>query len=47
MDSDFNHDPQAIPALLGALAECDIASGSRFVPGGGMYSLTRQLEASR
>jgi dolichol-phosphate mannosyltransferase len=43
MDSDFNHDPQAIPALLDALAACDVAGGSRFVPGGGMYSFTRHL----
>jgi len=43
MDSDFNHDPQMLPTLLESLAACDIASGSRFVPGGGMYSPTRQL----
>jgi dolichol-phosphate mannosyltransferase len=43
MDSDFNHDPQVIPTLLASLEFCDLASGSRFVPGGGMYSRTRQI----
>jgi dolichol-phosphate mannosyltransferase len=43
MDSDFNHDPQAIPVLLDSLSGCDVAAGSRFVKGGGMYSRTRQL----
>jgi dolichol-phosphate mannosyltransferase len=42
MDSDFNHDPQAIPRLLDSLPRCDLVCGSRFVPGGGMYSRTRQ-----
>jgi dolichol-phosphate mannosyltransferase len=43
MDSDFNHDPQAVPTLLASLERCDVASGSRFVPGGGMYSRTRRI----
>ncbi len=41
MDSDFNHDPQALPRLLAALDSCELAAGSRFVAGGGMYSRTR------
>jgi len=41
MDADFNHDPQALVSLLTALDGCDVAAGSRFVPGGGMYSRTR------
>ena len=34
MDGDFSHDPRHIPALLAAMAGCDIAIGSRLVPGG-------------
>ena len=35
MDCDFSHDPAAVPALLGALADgADLALGSRYVPGG-------------
>ena len=41
MDADGNHDPADLPRLLDALAECDLASGSRFLPGGGMYSAGR------
>lgn len=43
MDSDFNHDPQALPRLLASLEHCDLAAGSRFIRGGGMYSRTRWL----
>jgi dolichol-phosphate mannosyltransferase len=43
MDSDFNHDPQVVPLLLKVLADFDLVSGSRFAPGGGMYSRWRQL----
>jgi dolichol-phosphate mannosyltransferase len=42
MDSDFNHDPQVAPMLLKYLADFDLVSGSRFAPGGGMYSRWRQ-----
>jgi dolichol-phosphate mannosyltransferase len=42
MDSDFNHDPSAAPLLLKLLADFDLVSGSRFAPGGGMYSRSRQ-----
>ena len=41
MDSDFNHDPQALPGLLQPLRSFDLVSGSRFAPGGGMYSSGR------
>ncbi len=34
MDADLSHRPEHIPALLQALAECDLSLGSRAVPGG-------------
>ena len=34
MDADFSHDPKFIPAMLGAIEECDVVLGSRFVAGG-------------
>lgn len=34
MDCDFSHDPSALPSLLAATREADIAIGSRYVPGG-------------
>jgi dolichol-phosphate mannosyltransferase len=34
MDADFSHPPEKIPELLEALNSCDIAMGSRYVPGG-------------
>lgn len=35
MDSDLQHDPAALPALLAAVADgADLAIGSRYVPGG-------------
>lgn len=34
MDADLSHDPRYIPDLLAALDSCDVALGSRFVPGG-------------
>ena len=43
MDADFNHDPADVPRLLDALPSADLVGGSRFLPGGGMYSRTRQL----
>jgi dolichol-phosphate mannosyltransferase len=36
MDTDGNHDPAFVPALVEAAATADIAVGSRFLPGGGM-----------
>jgi dolichol-phosphate mannosyltransferase len=42
MDADFNHDPQVLPRLIKYVTDFDLVSGSRFAPGGGMYSRTRQ-----
>lgn len=33
MDCDGQHEPAHIPEFLAALAQCDIASGSRYLPG--------------
>ncbi len=41
MDSDFNHGPEYVPALIEALRFYDCASGSRFVYGGKMNSVPR------
>jgi dolichol-phosphate mannosyltransferase len=34
MDADGSHPPEALPAMLDALAEADLVLGSRYVPGG-------------
>jgi dolichol-phosphate mannosyltransferase len=34
MDCDFSHDPAAVPGLIEATEEADLALGSRYVPGG-------------
>jgi dolichol-phosphate mannosyltransferase len=34
MDADLSHRPEEIPRLLKAIDKCDVAIGSRFVPGG-------------
>jgi dolichol-phosphate mannosyltransferase len=34
MDADFSHPPEKLLALLEALGSCDVAMGSRYVPGG-------------
>jgi dolichol-phosphate mannosyltransferase len=38
MDADFSHDPNIIPAMLDAIrdGQCDLAIGSRYIPGGGI-----------
>jgi len=38
MDADFSHDPRIVPDLVNAVrsGECDLAIGSRYVPGGGI-----------
>jgi dolichol-phosphate mannosyltransferase len=38
MDADFSHDPKIIPAMLSAIrsGECELAIGSRYIPGGGI-----------
>lgn len=38
LDSDGNHDPALIPALVRESESCDVAVGSRFLPGGGMLT---------
>ena len=35
MDADGSHDPAALPLMVGALENCDLVIGSRYVPGGG------------
>jgi dolichol-phosphate mannosyltransferase len=34
MDADFSHAPADVPRLVAELATCDVAVGSRYVPGG-------------
>lgn len=36
MDADFSHEPAKVVELVQALANCDIALGSRYVPGGSL-----------
>ncbi len=46
MDADFSHDPRDLPRLVRAAhAECDLAIGSRYVPGGGVrdWTMLRKL----
>jgi dolichol-phosphate mannosyltransferase len=46
MDSDFSHDPAALPQLVGAIAQgADVVIGSRYVPGGSIpaWSFSRRL----
>jgi dolichol-phosphate mannosyltransferase len=45
MDCDFSHDPKYLPAMLAAVADHDLALGSRYVPGGGTlnWGLGRKL----
>jgi dolichol-phosphate mannosyltransferase len=46
MDSDFSHDPDALPSLIAPLSDsCEVCIGSRYVPGGAIpnWSLVRRL----
>ena len=36
MDADFSHDPHKVLELVAALETCDVAVGSRYVPGGSL-----------
>ena len=36
MDADFSHPVEKIPELLKTLETCDVALGSRYIPGGGL-----------
>jgi dolichol-phosphate mannosyltransferase len=44
MDADLSHDPAAVPGLLAALDEADLAIGSRYMRGGEVedWSVTRK-----
>ena len=41
MDADGSHRPAHLPALLALLERCDVAIGSRYVPGGGVEGWPR------
>ncbi len=45
MDADGSHQPEQLPAVLGALRDADLALGSRWVPGGQVknWPLSRRL----
>ncbi len=48
MDADFSHDPATVPSLIAALADADVAIGSRYVPGGSVVNWPiRRLILSR
>jgi dolichol-phosphate mannosyltransferase len=36
MDADFSHPPEKLLEMLEALKSCDVAIGSRYIPGGGV-----------
>jgi dolichol-phosphate mannosyltransferase len=36
MDADFSHDPIKVPELVDTLKACDVAVGSRYIPGGAL-----------
>lgn len=36
IDADFSHPPELLPSLVDRLQSCDIALGSRYIPGGGV-----------
>ena len=44
MDADGSHAPEQLPSLLAALAEADVALGSRWVPGGAVVDWPRRRE---
>jgi dolichol-phosphate mannosyltransferase len=48
MDCDFSHDPAAVPRLIEATRDADLALGSRYVPGGsvGNWGRGRRLVSS-
>ncbi len=48
MDADFSHDPAAVPSLVAAARNADVAIGSRYVRGGGVVNWPlRRLILSR
>lgn len=48
MDADFSHHPRYLPSLLALMPGCDLAIGSRYVPGGGTegWPLRRRVLSS-
>jgi dolichol-phosphate mannosyltransferase len=44
MDADGSHQPEHLPALVGALAHADLAIGSRWMPGGKVVNWPRSRE---
>ena len=44
MDADGSHQPEELPALLGALAGADLVLGSRWVPGGTVRNWAKSRE---
>ena len=38
MDADLSHPPEYIPTMLESIKTCDVAVGSRYIPGGGVPS---------
>ncbi|MFP5224254.1 MAG: polyprenol monophosphomannose synthase [Actinomycetota bacterium] len=45
MDADGSHDASDVPRLIAALGRCDLAIGSRYVPGGRTQGWSRAREA--
>jgi dolichol-phosphate mannosyltransferase len=45
MDADLSHPPERLPALFAALADADVAIGSRYVTGGGVREWTWRRRA--
>lgn len=45
IDCDFSHDPRAVPSLVAATRDADLALGSRYVKGGGVadWGLMRRI----
>jgi dolichol-phosphate mannosyltransferase len=44
MDADGSHQPEHLPVLVGALADADLAIGSRWVPGGKVVNWPKSRE---
>jgi dolichol-phosphate mannosyltransferase len=48
LDGDLSHDPADIPSMLRIRTQCDVAIGSRYIPGGGMKGCSwRRVFVSR
>jgi dolichol-phosphate mannosyltransferase len=44
MDADFSHNPSDLPRLLESAKGCDLALGSRYIPGGGVSGWAKKRE---